>query len=103
MPSANTPSVPGLTGTHSSAFAPVVVLETFRDFRDAVARGEIRLQRTTLSLIQKNSIAKGNVLAAARLAEAEIVARLRGETRFASVDALHAQIARDVVAAREVL
>ena len=36
--------------------------------REAVARGEIRLQRKTLNLIQSNSIAKGNVLACARLA-----------------------------------
>src|SRR2546428_10896511 len=37
-------------------------------FREAVARGEIRLQRATLKLIQSQTIAKGNVLAAARLA-----------------------------------
>ena len=36
--------------------------------REAVARGEIRLQKATLALIQKNKIAKGNVLATARLA-----------------------------------
>ncbi|HEU5124655.1 MAG TPA: cyclic pyranopterin monophosphate synthase MoaC [Verrucomicrobiae bacterium] len=36
--------------------------------REAVARGEIRLQRGTLRLIQSNTVAKGNVLAAARLA-----------------------------------
>jgi len=36
--------------------------------REAVARGEIRLRRQTLKLIQSNAIAKGNVLAAARLA-----------------------------------
>jgi cyclic pyranopterin phosphate synthase len=36
--------------------------------REAVARGEILLQKTTLDLIQKNQIAKGNVLATARLA-----------------------------------
>ena len=36
--------------------------------RKAVASGEIHLQRGTISLIQKNKIAKGNVLAAARLA-----------------------------------
>ena len=36
--------------------------------RQAVARGEIRLQRATLRLIQSNQIAKGNVLATARLA-----------------------------------
>lgn len=36
--------------------------------REAVAAGEIRLQPATLRLIQKRTIAKGNVLAAARLA-----------------------------------
>ena len=36
--------------------------------REAVASGEIRLQRATLALIQANRIAKGNVLATARLA-----------------------------------
>jgi cyclic pyranopterin phosphate synthase len=37
-------------------------------FREATARGEIRLQKSTLTLIQSQTIAKGNVLAAARLA-----------------------------------
>lgn len=37
-------------------------------FREAVATGEIRLQRSTLRLIESQTIAKGNVLAAARLA-----------------------------------
>lgn len=36
--------------------------------REAVATGEIRLQKLTLDLIGKNAIAKGNVLATARLA-----------------------------------
>jgi cyclic pyranopterin monophosphate synthase len=36
--------------------------------REATARGEIRLQEATVTLIQSQSIAKGNVLAAARLA-----------------------------------
>src|SRR5262245_46470507 len=36
--------------------------------REAVARGEIRLQKSTLKLIQSQSVAKGNVLASARLA-----------------------------------
>ncbi len=36
--------------------------------REAIAAGEIRLQRATLSLIERDRIAKGNVLAAARLA-----------------------------------
>ncbi len=37
-------------------------------FREAVARGEIHLQPATLALIEQNQIAKGNVLATARLA-----------------------------------
>jgi cyclic pyranopterin monophosphate synthase len=36
--------------------------------REAVARGEVRLQRATLRLIESQTVAKGNVLAAARLA-----------------------------------
>lgn len=36
--------------------------------RKAVAGGEIRLQKGTLRLMQKNEIAKGNVFATARLA-----------------------------------
>jgi cyclic pyranopterin phosphate synthase len=36
--------------------------------REAVARGEIRLRRATLDLIESNKIAKGNVLATARIA-----------------------------------
>src|SRR4051812_27902945 len=36
--------------------------------REAVATGEIRLQPATLRAIQKNKIAKGNVLATARIA-----------------------------------
>lgn len=36
--------------------------------REAVARGELRLQKSTLELIQSQAVAKGNVLAAARLA-----------------------------------
>jgi len=36
--------------------------------REAVAQGEIRLQRATLDQIEAQALAKGNVLAAARLA-----------------------------------
>jgi cyclic pyranopterin phosphate synthase len=36
--------------------------------REAVARGEIRLQKATVKLIQAQKIAKGNVMGAARLA-----------------------------------
>lgn len=37
-------------------------------FREAVARGEIRLQKETIKLIESHAIAKGNVFATARLA-----------------------------------
>jgi cyclic pyranopterin phosphate synthase len=37
-------------------------------FRQATARGEVRLQKATLKLIRSHMVAKGNVLAAARLA-----------------------------------
>jgi cyclic pyranopterin phosphate synthase len=36
--------------------------------REAIAEGEIRLQSSTLNLIEQNKVAKGNVLATARLA-----------------------------------
>ena len=36
--------------------------------REAIAQGEIHLQKSTLDLINSNSIAKGNVLATARIA-----------------------------------
>jgi cyclic pyranopterin phosphate synthase len=36
--------------------------------REAVAAGEIKLQSATIELIEQNQVAKGNVLAAARLA-----------------------------------
>ena len=36
--------------------------------REAVARGEIRVQKETIHLIESHEIAKGNVLATARLA-----------------------------------
>jgi cyclic pyranopterin phosphate synthase len=37
-------------------------------FREAVACGEIRVQRATLKLIETQTVAKGNVFATARLA-----------------------------------
>lgn len=37
-------------------------------WREAVARGEIRLQKATVRLIQSQQVAKGNVLATARVA-----------------------------------
>ena len=36
--------------------------------REAVAQGEVRLQKSTIDLIQSDKIAKGNVLATARIA-----------------------------------
>lgn len=36
--------------------------------REAIAAGEIRMQAATIELIQANKVAKGNVLASARLA-----------------------------------
>lgn len=36
--------------------------------REAVAQGEIRMAKATLSLIERQKVAKGNVLAAARIA-----------------------------------
>ena len=36
--------------------------------REAIARGEIRLQKETIKLIESHAIAKGNVLATARVA-----------------------------------
>jgi len=46
--------------------------------REAVARGEIRMQKSTLRRIQGHRIAKGNVLASARLA-AIMAAKKTGE------------------------
>lgn len=37
-------------------------------YREAVAQGTLRLARATLSLVRRDAIAKGNVLAAARIA-----------------------------------
>ena len=37
-------------------------------WREALARGEVRLQKETLRLIDSQTVAKGNVLSAARLA-----------------------------------
>ena len=37
-------------------------------FREAIARGEIRLAKETIRLIESNKVAKGNVLATARIA-----------------------------------
>ena len=52
----------------SGAAAMVDVSAKPVQLREAVARGEVHLQRETLALIEQNQIAKGNVLATARLA-----------------------------------
>ena len=52
----------------SGAAAMVDVSAKPVQLREALARGEIHLQRETLALVEQNQIAKGNVLATARLA-----------------------------------
>ena len=52
----------------SGAAAMVDVSAKPVQLREAIARGEIHLRRETLALIEENQIAKGNVLATARLA-----------------------------------
>jgi cyclic pyranopterin phosphate synthase len=46
--------------------------------REAVARGEIRLGRATLKLVESQAIAKGNVLATARVAGIQAAKRCGG-------------------------
>ena len=58
-----------LTHIDSSGQASMVdVTQKPVQLREAIARGEIRMAPETLHLVEANSIAKGNVLAAARLA-----------------------------------
>jgi cyclic pyranopterin phosphate synthase len=57
--------------THIDARGEASMVDVSRKpvvLREAVASGEIHVQRATLTLISSNRIAKGNVLAAARLA-----------------------------------
>ncbi len=57
--------------THLNARGEAAMVDVSRKpvvHREAVAAGEIRLQRATLRRIQSQTIAKGNVLATARLA-----------------------------------
>lgn len=57
--------------THIDARGEASMVDVSRKpvvLREAVARGEIRLRRSTLDLIQSSQIAKGNVLATARIA-----------------------------------
>src|SRR6266446_4891691 len=46
--------------------------------REAIARGEIRLQQQTLKLIESQAIAKGNVLATARVAGIQAAKKCSG-------------------------
>jgi len=59
------------TFTHLDATGEARMVDVTRKppmSREAVAEGQIRLSPATLELIESNSIAKGNVLATARLA-----------------------------------
>ena len=61
--------MPKLTHIDASGQAAMVdVSGKAEQLREAVAAGEIQLQPGTLDLIEGNEIAKGNVLATARLA-----------------------------------
>ena len=68
-----------LTHIDASGEASMVdVSQKLIQLREAVAQGEIRLQKATLDLINSNAIAKGNVLATARIA-AIMAAKRTGE------------------------
>ena len=57
--------------THIDADGEARMVDVSRkpvQLREALARGEIRLQKQTLKLIESQAIAKGNVLATARVA-----------------------------------
>ncbi len=59
----------GLTHLDEAGHARMVdVSEKKTTFREAVARGTVRMQPTTLKLIQEGGVAKGDVLGVARLA-----------------------------------
>jgi cyclic pyranopterin phosphate synthase len=62
-------SAPKLTHVDARGEASMVdVSHKVISLREAIARGEIRLQPSTLALIDQNKVAKGNVLATARIA-----------------------------------
>ena len=74
MPSEPMPH--GLTHLDASGAARMVdVSAKAVVLREAVAAGEIRLQPATLGLIESNQIAKGNVLATARIAAIQAAKR----------------------------
>jgi cyclic pyranopterin phosphate synthase len=57
--------------THIDAHGEVSMVDVSAKpvmLREAIAQGEIRLQKTTIALIRANNVAKGNVLATARIA-----------------------------------
>ena len=67
----NTRNAPMKKLTHLDAAGQATMVDVSAkpvQLREAVARGEIHLQPATLALIEQNQIAKGNVLATARLA-----------------------------------
>lgn len=70
--------------------------------REAVARGEIRLQKATLNLIESQTIAKGNVLAAARLAGI-LAAKKTGELipLCHPLPLTHCEVSFDIPASRD--
>ncbi len=58
-----------LTHIDASGQAAMVDVSTKKvSLREAIARGEIQIQSATLELIESNQVAKGNVLATARIA-----------------------------------
>ena len=62
-------SAKSLTHLDASGEASMVdVSQKPIQLREAIAQGEIRLQKSTLDLINSKAIAKGNVLATARIA-----------------------------------
>jgi cyclic pyranopterin phosphate synthase len=70
--------------------------------REAMARGEIRLQRATLDLIEAQAVAKGNVFAAARLAGI-LAAKKTGELipLCHPLPLTHCQVEFEIPAARD--
>lgn len=64
-------SEPSKTLTHVDAAGQARMVDVTHKppmFREAAARGEIRMKSSTLDLVESQAIAKGNVLATARLA-----------------------------------
>src|SRR5437667_3679256 len=68
--------------------------------RTAIARGKIKLQRKTLDLISKDQIAKGNVLATARIAGIQAAKRTAHLIPLCHTLPL-SEVKIDIVAARD--